>query len=259
MVGENLSALQMLQLYIGNGSLMLLFVLAIVYLWVKEKQKGIRRLFIFLPLVFLGIFLFPPLANFVRDRLGEGEVYYRLLWLLPIGTVIPYAVTKFYVSCKKKWIGYIVVCLVGIYVILGGTCVYRAPNLVRTQNLYQLPQEVIEICDEIVIPGREVKAAFPHELVQYVRQYTPFVVMAYGYDSLVDRWMLADSFEQEMSKEVSDASKLASLARERNTHFIILNKNHFLAGTMEDQEFFLFCQTENYLVYLDEYADLKVK
>lgn len=259
MVGEQLSTLQILQLYIGNGALMLLFVVALIYLWSVEKKKGIKFLFVYFSIGLLVIFLFPPLLLFVQNVLGEGETYYRLLWVLPIGIVIPYATVKFFLSCRQKWIGYAVVGLVCIYVAVGGNLVYNAPQLTRAQNWYQLPQEVIDICDEIVVPGREVKAAFPHELVQYVRQYSPYVVMPYGYDALVERWGRTDSFEQEMRKEVSDAKMLAEFARERNTHYIIINRNHHMQGTLKENGFELFTQTANYNVYLDENADLSVK
>lgn len=258
MVGEGISALQMLQLYIGNGSLMLLFAVALVYLWAKEKNKSFRVFMIYFSIALLALFFFTPLLLFVQG-MGEGEIYYRLLWLLPIGIVIPYAVAQFAAACKKTWLKYTVVTLVCVYVAIGGNCVYNAPQLSKAQNAYQIPQEVIDICDAIVVEGREVKAVFPHELLQYVRQYSAFVVLTYGYDSIVERWGLNHPMEEEMRKEVSDASVLASLARESHTHYIVLHKQHQVAGALEDQEFELFYSTENYVVYLDKNAYLGLK
>ena len=258
MVGEGLSALQMLQFYIGNGSLMLLFAVALVYLWAKEKNKSFKVLMIYFSAGLLALFFVPPLLFFVR-KMGEGEIYYRLLWLLPIGIVIPYAVTKFAAECKKKWLKYTVIVLVCAYIAVGGNCVYHAPQFSRAQNAYQIPQEVIDICDAIVVEGREVKAVFPHELIQYVRQYSAFVVLTYGYDSIVERWGLNHPMEEEMRKEVSDASVLASLARESHTHYIVLNKNHQVKGALEEHEFEIFYSTANYVVYLDKNAYLGLK
>lgn len=255
MVGEGISALQMLQLYFGNGSLMLLFAVALVYLWAKEKNKSFKILLIYFSLGLLVLFFFTPLLLFVQ-KIGEGEIYYRLLWLLPIGIVIPYAVAKFASAWKKKWLKYTVVTLVCVYVAIGGNCVYNAPQLSKAQNAYQIPQEVIDICDAIVVEGREVKAVFPHELLQYVRQYSAFVVLTYGYDSIVERWGLNHPLEEEMRKEVSDSVVLASLARETHTHYIVLHKHHQVKGDLEEQEFKLFFTTENYVVYLDENAYL---
>ncbi|MBR4965082.1 MAG: hypothetical protein IKY53_01165, partial [Lachnospiraceae bacterium] len=65
MVGEGISALQMLQLYIGNGSLMLLFAVALVYLWAKEKNKSFRVFMIYFSVALLALFFFTPLLLFV--------------------------------------------------------------------------------------------------------------------------------------------------------------------------------------------------
>ena len=258
MVGDGSSALQMLQLYIGNGSLMLLFAVALVYLWAKEKEKSFRVLMIYFSIGLLVVFFFTPLLLLVQ-KMGEGEIYYRLLWLLPIGIVIPYAVAKFVADCKKQWFKYTVVFLVCVYVMVGGNCVYNAPQFSKAQNAYQIPQEVIDICDAIVVEGREVKAVFPHELIQYVRQYSAFVVLTYGYDSIVEHWGLNHPMEEEMRKEVSDAKNLATLARESYTHYIVLHKQHHVDGALEDEDFELFYSTENYVVYLDKHAYLGLK
>ena len=104
-----------------------------------------------------------------------------------------------------------------------------------------------------------MKAVFPHELIQYVRQYSAFVVLTYGYDSIVERWGLNHPMEEEMRKEVSDAKNLATLAREPYTHYIVLHKQHHVDGALEDEDFELFYSTENYVVYLDKHAYLGLK
>ncbi|MBQ7972316.1 MAG: hypothetical protein IJ291_02515 [Lachnospiraceae bacterium] len=252
------SVLEMFKLYIGNGSLMLLFVVALIYLWSTKGEKSMKNLLLYSSVGVLCLFFFPPLSHVIINVLGEGEVYYRLLWMLPMGIVIPYALVLHVSKYKKKWLGYLVVALVCGYIAVGGNLVYNAPQLTRAQNAYQIPDEVIEICDAIQVPGREVKALFPHELIQYVRQYSAFVVMPYGYESIVPRWNFYDELETEMRKETSDGEVLCGLAREEGCHYIILNKAHFMDGTPEEQGYQLFYETVNYKVYLDENADLDV-
>lgn len=257
MVGAT-SSLDMLQLYMGNGSLLLLFVLTLVYLWATEKNKGIKALFVYLSIGILAVFLFPPFASLVVDYFGEGEVYYRILWLLPIGIVIPYGLVRFVKRSKKKWVSTVVVILACVYIAIGGNPVYNAPQLSKSQNLYQIPDEVIEICDEIVVPGREVKAVFPHELVQYVRQYTPYVVLEYGYDAIVERWDIYNALESEMRKEISSAAELSRLCRETHTHYIVVSRHHLIEGSLEEEGFREFYRSASYIVYLDSEADLSV-
>ena len=188
MVGAEGSALAMLKLYSGNGSLTLLFVASLVYLWITEKNKGRKAILVYGSLVILAVFLFPPLTNLVVNTLEEEEIYYRLLWALPMGPVIAYAAVKCISNIKKQWLQAGVLLLLVAYIIIGGHLVYKSPQFSKAQNAYQVPDAVVQICDAIEVPGREVMAIFPHELVQYVRQYSAFVVMPYGYDALVERW-----------------------------------------------------------------------
>lgn len=258
MVGANGSTLMMLKLYGGNCSLTLLFVASLIYLWVTEKNKGRKVALVYVPVAMLALFFFPFVSSFVCDVLGEEEIYYRLLWALPMGTVIAYAAVKFLAAIKKKWLQAVLLCLLAVYIMIGGHLVYKSPQFSKAENVYQVPDAVVHICDAIEVPGREVMAVFPNELIQYVRQYSPFVVMPYGYDVLVERWMIDDELEEEMSKDISDAGKLTTMARERGCPFIVLNQNHLLDGDLEDYDYMLILQTDGYDVYKDKYADLSL-
>lgn len=256
MVGANGSTWAMLQLYMGNGSLMLLFVVSLIYLWITEKNKGIKAVLVYVSVAILALFFFPFLSYVVINVMKEEEIYYRLLWMLPMSIVIAYAAVKFLGNIKKKWLQGVLLFLLAVYIIVGGHLVYKSPQFSKAQNVYQLPDAVIHICDAIEVPGREVMAVFPHELVQYVRQYSPYVMMPYGYDALVERWGMPDELEIEMRKEISDAERLAELARERNCHYIILNQGHVIEGTLTDYDFSLVFEMDGYDVYLDNNAYL---
>lgn len=258
MLGADGSVLAMLKMYSGNCSLTLLFVASLIYLWIVEKNKGRKAILVYVSVSVLALFLFPLLSYLVVNILNEEEIYYRILWALPMGIVIAYAAVKFLTAIKKKWIQAILLLLLAAYIMVGGHLVYKSPQLSRADNFYQVPEAVINICDAIEIPGREIKAVFPPELVQYVRQYSPYVIMPYGYDSMVERWSLMDEMEVEMAREVSDANKLTRLGRENGCHYIIINQNHVLEGTMEEGEYSLYLQIDGYDIYVDNYADLWV-
>ena len=258
MVGAGDSALMMLKIYSGNGSLTLLFVASLVYLWITEKNKGRKTVLVYTSVAILAIFLMPFLAELVVNTLGEGETYYRMLWALPMGVVIAYAAVKFLCAIKKTWLQAALLCLLAAYIMIGGHLVYKSPQFSKAENVYQVPDAVVNICDAIRVEGREVMAVFPNELIQYVRQYSSFVVMPYGYDILVDRWWLDDELEEEMSKDVSNAETLATMCRERDCPFIVLNQNHLLEGDLENYDYILILQTDGYDVYKDEHAYLGI-
>ena len=104
MVGAEGSVLMMLKLYGGNMSLMLLFVASLIYLWITDKNKGRKAVLVYTSVSVLGLFFFPLFSYFVINIMGEEEIYYRLLWALPMGIVIAYAAVKFLSAIKKKWL-----------------------------------------------------------------------------------------------------------------------------------------------------------
>ena len=48
-----MEALKLFQEYMGTGLIMIWFLVSLLYLWVTEKRKHIRILFVYVPLVLL--------------------------------------------------------------------------------------------------------------------------------------------------------------------------------------------------------------
>ena len=46
-----MEALKLFQEYMGTGLIMIWFLVSLLYLWVTEKRKHIRILFVYVPLV----------------------------------------------------------------------------------------------------------------------------------------------------------------------------------------------------------------
>ena len=75
--------------YMGTGMIVIWYLIALLYLWMKEKRRYMRILFIYMPVVLLVLYFNPLFAQLVYKVTGD-EVYYRILWLLPITVVIAY-------------------------------------------------------------------------------------------------------------------------------------------------------------------------
>jgi len=136
----------------------------------------------------------------------------------------------------------------------GGKLVYASPYYSRAENIYHVPDSVAEICDAIEIPGREVTAVFPIELVQYVRQYSPVVCMPYGRDILVEswtEWAPENELRDEMESDEPNAEQLCTLAREDGCVYIVISAEKPIQGNMEDYNYAFFAQIEGYDIYKD--------
>ena len=208
-----MEALKLFQEYMGTGLIMIWFLVSLLYLWVTEKRKHIRILFVYVPLVLLLVF-FNPLVAKIISGLADGEIYYRILWLLPVTPVVAFTAVS------------------------------------------HVPQSVVDICDAIEVPGREVMAVFPGELLQYVRQYSNLVCMPYGRNIVVSKWTVQNDLYDVMEQETIDAGELATLAREEQCAYIILPETKTLVGKLEDLEYEEFGRMHGYVIYKDATVDL---
>ncbi|MDE7224854.1 MAG: hypothetical protein K2O34_13890 [Acetatifactor sp.] len=235
--------------YMGTGLVMGWYLLTLVYLWLTEKDRRKRVMLLYMPLAVLLLYFNPLFARLVYGAVGD-EIYYRILWLLPVTIVIAYGVTSLYgrLKGKKK---YIFGLLSAVLIMISGSCVYSSPYFHKAENLYHMPQAVVDICDTIQVEGREVMAVFPSEMLSYVRQYTPLVCMPYGREMLVERWQATNPLYDAMEAKVLDMDVILPLAKSYSSHFVIVPGYKKTIGHVEDYDFILVDQIDGYDIYQD--------
>lgn len=235
--------------YMGTGLILAWFFAAMVYLFVKEEDKGKRILFLYVPVILLLLFFNPLFIKVIYGFVGE-EVYYRVLWLLPVTIVLAYTILRIYGKLQGRQRNiFLWICVFLIF--LSGSCIYTDRQFSKADNLYHIPGEVKEVCDAIEVEGREVMAAFPSEMILYVRQYSPLICMPYGREVLVDRWNLGNDLYAVMDAETVDAKELATLAKQYNCHYVILRDDKEMLGDLEAYDYILFDVIGEYRIYQD--------
>ena len=235
--------------YMGTGLIVVWYLLSLIYLFVKEKRKPFRVLFLYVPVILLLLYFNPLFAQIVYGVAGS-EIYYRILWLLPFTVVIAYTCVQIYGELRgfKKGLWAMTAAML---LMVSGKFIYDNPYFHEAENLYHVPGSVVNICDAIEVPGREVMAVFPIELVQYVRQYSPVVCMPYGREIMVERWNNFNELYDAMEAEKADLAWLAPLAKEASCHYIILRKDKEVIGQVEDYDWVYFGETQDYIIYRD--------
>ena len=207
--------------YCGNGIYPFLFLAALIYLFAAEKDRRVRLVLLEASAVILLLFFF-PLFKMGMDRVEEAGTYYRILWLLPMTAVTAYAGVK--LIGKHTRIGLAVLAAVCVF---GGSYVYGNVNVSKAENRYHLPAEVPAICD-LIMPAEDeerIWAAFPSELVQYVRQYTSEIQMPYGRDMLVASWYHTEHpLYALMEAQTIHIDLIAELMDDYGVHYLILNR-----------------------------------
>lgn len=237
--------LDIFKAYNGTGYYCILFIAALLYLWFTEEDKHIKALLVIVPGVIQLVF-FVPYAYMIYEKLDEGT-YYRILWLMPMTMVIAYSACRIIGNHTK-----VGVAVISVILAVSGTCVYTSSNVSIAENAYNIPDEVIELCD-IVKPDEDqerVWVAFPPVLVHYVRQYTTTIQLPFGRDSMVDSWKKLDNplYNLYVSPNMP-ADKLSQYATDYQCNYIILDKEAEVIGDLTDYGMEYVTSTENYDVY----------
>lgn len=230
----------------GSGWILCWFAVAWLYLWRTEKQRDRRIIFLYMPAIVLLLF-FNPLFFKVFGGVTEEAIYFRFLWLIPITLVIGYTIVQIAANLQEKKRRYFIALAV-LVLVVSGKLVYRNPLYSRAENMYHVPQTVVEICDAIEVEGREVMALFPREFLLYVRQYSATVCMPYGRNAYTGGY---NYLYRIMNEDELVIEEIVPEIREYNCHYVILGEDKKLIGDLEDYGFVLFGEIDGYKIYRD--------
>lgn len=247
--------LETLRDYRGESLYLSYYLLAAGYLFVTEKEKQKRLLFLYVPFTVIAIFVFPPTAYIVMHTVMDNEIYYRQLWLLPCAATVCYALCQAVMNAKRGgWKA--LVCAAGIAVIIvGGSNVFRNGNYTPAENTQHLPQAAINVCDEILNDDVEymVTAAFPLSLIEYTRQYTAEIVSPYGRPVIIDKWHAHHELYDAIEAPVLNAEELSTLARAHRTECVVVHSVKPMEGNMEDYSFYYIATVDGYDIYMEKW------
>lgn len=232
------------QKYMGTGLIMIWFAAALVFLFLTEKNRTRRILLVYYPVVMLLLY-FNPLFADAFCRLVGSEIYFRVCWLLPVSVVLAYSTVLLAEHFKGKMKGLFLAAVLTV-IVLSGRPVYSNPLYSVAQNEYHVPDSVVHICDAIRYEGREVKAAFPYEMLLYVRQYSPFVCMPYGRDMMLGDFNDLFSLIQ---RDRIDVKELAELMNQQGCHYAVFAEKKEILGEPQDFDLKLFDTIDGYVIY----------
>ncbi|MCR5441658.1 MAG: hypothetical protein K6E66_06040 [Lachnospiraceae bacterium] len=208
--------------YMGSGLIAVIFVLSLFYLAVTEKEKAKSICFLYVPMVVLAFFLC-PLSYRIYGKVTEIVTYYRLLWLIPVTPVIGYSAVKIctrFTGLKQN------LCIIAFALLfaVSGRLMYSDMYMVRAQNIYHMPVQVVDLCDALHVEGREVMVLMPYEFQQFVRQYDPNICMPYGREYMMNMSAGENLLRDAMMAEDKDPELVGRLATERGCHYIVVSQ-----------------------------------
>ena len=235
-----------LRLYQGESFMLALYLGALIFLFIKERDPLLRILLVYCPMCLLVLFLIPYTSK-AYARLFEGETFYRLLWLLPQYASIAWAGIKL---CGKHF--YLSLAAAAVLIILAGRYSYQGIYVDRAENPYHLPQEVVEVCDAILPEnGDMVCAVFPDEMLHFVRQYSSRIIMPYGRETIVESWGADNPFHRLMLEGSIETGELSVTAKGFHCNYIILHEDQEFQEPLQDYGYVLEKVIKGYAIWRD--------
>ncbi|MCD7739639.1 MAG: hypothetical protein LUH58_11500 [Lachnospiraceae bacterium] len=233
----------------GSGALCALYLCALIFLLLTEKKKSLRILLVYFPLLWF-IILLCPFTYQVSAMLLDEEIYYRFFWGLPMTATLAYSGVKLYEMYRGRLRPLLGAAVLVVFM-LCGDYVYNNWQFSQAENEYHIPQAVVDICDFMHRPGKEVVAVFPAELMQYVRQYDCTIYMPYGREMLfLD---MSDELYTLMENTVNpDAGQICELAAENGCAYIVISENKIVRGSLEQCGYVYIQTIDGYALYFNE-------
>lgn len=230
-----------------------IFIISIIWILVKEKEWSRKFLLGILPLAFLALYWCPLSGKLFIKLLGE-DVYWRVLWLIPLAAVIPYAgctLLKMLTGVKRQ------IAFVGLMavMVLGGKSVLSAEWFETSTNVYKIPQYVVDVCD--LLPGN-IHAVMSNRLTPYVRLYDPTITLEYARNALIfngvedvsDRGATANLYKAVQEPEI-DVDVVGPLAREQGCTFLVFSLSRTYKGNWEDYGYREYGTTSEFRIFVD--------
>ncbi|MDE7207521.1 MAG: hypothetical protein K2N90_10270 [Lachnospiraceae bacterium] len=238
-------------LYNNKSFLVPLFFIALLFLWVTEKNKRLRVVLVYL-VTALGVVFVCPLYAWIGIKI-DAVIYYRVLWALPIGVLVCYSAVRLMMRFQSMVSRGLVFVLTLIVICINGDLVYTKTLHFKSVNAYHMPQQVIDVAEALKLDNYTPIAVMPAELLPFFRQYTADVFTPYGRNILEPAWSFSNALYDAMEgdKTYYDAVEVARCAREEHCAYVVLSCAKQIRGGMEEQNYFLLDFVQGYYIYMD--------
>lgn len=232
--------------FIGGGMYFALFLVAMLYIFIREKDKKKRILFVYFPILVF-VVITNPLFNLAASVVFTINTYSRLFWLLPLGIVIGYAAVLVVNEGKEK-IEKIVICIsLFVIIALSGKFYFDTNGtFVEFGNLYKLPDESVLVAQLIGIDEEENKKALvPGELTPYIRQIDSSIELLYGREPDTAYW------NNPLATELDNGNVeyIAKVLDEKECQYVVFKRATVMREPIQNYGFEMINETENYVIY----------
>ena len=242
-------------------STIMLFVLILLACVKDVERKYLRRF----NLIIVGSIYFFTLASWFAIRSMEAQNNLLVFWMLLILLGILYALVKFEGIIVEKKIKSVIgsVWAIFIAIVIGGNAIHLINE--EPQNMYRLPNALIEIIEEInedaFESGIEIKRVyFPVDMLGYIRQYDSTVVIPLGrygekWDEHVSSEIpIAVDTAKVLQRRTGDISEFIKRIREEGINYIVVRRYCIEAASLKRFEswFIEVGEVDEFIIYRND-------
>lgn len=234
-------SMQVFDLSTARGFYFLPFLAAAACLLLSENPQHKRLVKLLLIPTALGLLiLLSPFAGSYAEGRDQVQIA-RFYWTLPLDLVTAYCLADALFRSKRAVAKGAVLAVLAVGV-LASTRQYNT-HIPKTDvgwpwekadNLYKVPAAVDDICNIIRTKqgDAECRAAFPHDLAMYVRQYDAGIDMPYGFYA---DWKSAEyPCYWSINADEIDLTAVEQDALGDGLDYFVIDDTHIVGGELQD-------------------------
>lgn len=249
--------------YTGSCAYFMLYAAALVYVCIAGSR---REKEIFIPCsVFLLFTVYNPVAPVILDRFFDvNSEYYRFFWIAPVIVLVPYLSAKLITGGRNTSQRVVTAILIIAIFAVSGKYVY-ADGIKWAQNIYKMPQEMIEVSELI---HNDSEAEYPKAFLEYeynmqMRQYDPKMLLTidredylYAVSNVYTDEMLMDETHPQykllavlVRYQDVDTDMFADALEMTGTEYVVVNRAHPRIDYLEEAGLVKIAETDDHCIY----------
>lgn len=242
-----------------------IYIITILFL-LYSKKRELQMLSIYTVFLFLTIFN-PVLIKYIYSLFHMDDVYYRFFWLLPVSILLAYGciylIGKGSSLFQKSLLCIAILCII---LLTGSPVKYWKSAIDFPDNLYKVPDEVIEVSEVLHqnITENDPRIAVAFDLLLTIRQFDASIHLTIDRDSALC-WNGLSNFQYINNKPYYEAQKsimnvlyagdtsnpegFSAAIQSTGTEYIVYNKNIAIQEFLVTQNFTPVAETDTYCIY----------
>lgn len=204
-LNNNFDFYDIISTYFSYKNILFLYFISLVYVLFKGTKQS-KKVFFFIPALIIILFLNPITGKIVAKYIINSDVYWRIIWLLPIEFTMIYFWLM--ISNRKDYTKYLVILIMLLLnVFLGKSAVFFDKENLKYNNLYKIDNCIIDdtnflinydnnISDYLVlVPGEPLHSTTMRQLSSKVNLFwSRNAYMIDIYDNGNEAYMIQESY-----------------------------------------------------------------